>query len=108
MYYTSDWQSAAQSLKLLANLEPDIAATGHGVPLRGASMRSELNALARDFELQAVPQHGRYVNTPVITDRNGVVSVPPELPELLPTLLLEDDGVARFLKTFLGEDAVCL
>lgn len=105
MYFTPDWESAAKSVAILADLDPEIAATGHGVPLRGGLMRAELHELARDFQRRAVPQHGRYVNRPAVTDMNGVVSMPSELPELLPNLLLEDEGIAKFMKEFLGEDA---
>lgn len=76
-YYTPDWVSAERSVQLLAALEPEIAATGHGIPLKGAQLRDELRALAADFRARAVPRHGRYVNRPAVTDERGVVSVPP-------------------------------
>jgi glyoxylase-like metal-dependent hydrolase (beta-lactamase superfamily II) len=76
MYFTPDWQAARRSVETLAALEPQIAATGHGLPMAGDILRDELHALARHFDHVAVPDHGRYVHDPAITDRNGIVSVP--------------------------------
>ena len=106
MYFTPDWEAAGRSVATLANLNPEIAATGHGEPLRGESMRADLHALARDFRRRAVPRHGRYVNRPAIADENGVVSMPPEIPELLPNLLLGRDEIATFMQDFLEDDVV--
>jgi glyoxylase-like metal-dependent hydrolase (beta-lactamase superfamily II) len=105
MYFTSDWTSAAKSVVALAELDPEIVATGHGEPLQGASMRADLHALARDFKRRAVPRHGRYVRRPAEADRNGVVAVPPDVSDLLPELLLGADGTANFVRDLLGEDA---
>lgn len=76
-YFTPDWISARRSVEALAALEPELAATGHGVPMRGVRLKEGLRRLARDFESLAVPDHGRYVRTPAFADRGGVVSVPP-------------------------------
>ena len=78
-YYTIDWDEARESVELLADLEPSVAATGHGVPLRGEALREGLRILARDFETLAVPSDGRYVRAPALTDESGVVSVPPRV-----------------------------
>jgi glyoxylase-like metal-dependent hydrolase (beta-lactamase superfamily II) len=77
MYYTPDWEDAARSVRRLANLEPEIAATGHGHPMHGREMREALHRLADDFEHLALPAHGRYVHRPAVADEYGVVSVPP-------------------------------
>ena len=74
MYFTPDWSAAAKSVAALAELEPEVIATGHGEPLRGASVRADLHALARDFSKRAVPHQGRYVTRPAETDLNGVVA----------------------------------
>jgi glyoxylase-like metal-dependent hydrolase (beta-lactamase superfamily II) len=87
-YYTTDWESAKESVRRLSALEPEVAATGHGRPLRGALMREALHTLARDFDTLAVPRHGRYVNAPAIADANGVVSVPPPVRDPLPGILM--------------------
>ncbi len=61
-YYTPNWDDAERSVKRLAALEPELAITGHGPPLRGAGMRAALHRLADEFREIAVPEHGRYVN----------------------------------------------
>jgi hypothetical protein len=45
----------------LAALRPEIAATGHGTPMRGEALSCGLDDLVRSFEDIAVPDHGRYV-----------------------------------------------
>lgn len=87
-YFTPDWDAARRSVEELAALEPRIAATGHGAPLQGDSMLRELHALARDFDRRAVPNTGRYVGHPAITDEDGVVSVPPSGIDPVRTALL--------------------
>lgn len=104
-YYTPDWDAAASSVAILAELNPEIAATGHGEPLRGSSMRADLHDLADNFHRRAVPKHGRYVKQPAVTNENGIVSIPPEMPELIPDLLLSGDAIAKFMQEFLGTDA---
>jgi glyoxylase-like metal-dependent hydrolase (beta-lactamase superfamily II) len=63
-YYTPDWEAAAESVRALAALEPELVITGHGAAMRGPVMRDALRTLAREFERIAVPEHGRYVNHP--------------------------------------------
>jgi glyoxylase-like metal-dependent hydrolase (beta-lactamase superfamily II) len=93
-YYTSDWVSARGSVQALAALEPVLAATGHGVPMRGDAMRRALHELARDFDRLAVPAHGRYVGRRAITDERGVVAVPPPVADPFPKLVLGAAAVA--------------
>jgi glyoxylase-like metal-dependent hydrolase (beta-lactamase superfamily II) len=88
MYYTPDWESAKESVRRLSALEPEVAATGHGRPMRGPVMRQALRMLAQDFDVLAVPRRGRYVNTPAVADENGVVSVPPPVRDPLPGILM--------------------
>lgn len=76
-YFTCNWASAELSVIKLAALDPEVAATGHGKPMRGIELRNALNNLSKHFEAVAVPAQGRYVNEPAVTDENGVVSVPP-------------------------------
>jgi len=80
-YFTPDWVAARRSVEQLAVLDPSIAATGHGVPMRGERLRHQLPALARDFDRVAVPPRGRYSGHPAVTDARGVVSVPPPAPD---------------------------
>ena len=76
-YYTPDWVSARQSVEVLAELRPEVAATGHGRPLRGAVLRADLADLARHFTERAVPRRGRYVGRPATAGLDGVISLPP-------------------------------
>jgi glyoxylase-like metal-dependent hydrolase (beta-lactamase superfamily II) len=64
MYFTPDWQKAAESVRVLAALEPETVVTGHGHALRGPAMRASLHRLAAEFERVAVPAQGRYVDHP--------------------------------------------
>lgn len=58
MYFTPDWDSARESVRRLAKLEPELAVTGHGRPLGGDAMRSALHTLADRFDEVARPKHG--------------------------------------------------
>jgi glyoxylase-like metal-dependent hydrolase (beta-lactamase superfamily II) len=86
-YYTPDWDDARESVRRLAALEPELAATGHGVPMRGERMRAALHRLARDFDRVARPRHGRYVHHPALMDESGVIDVPPPASSPIPTVL---------------------
>ena len=68
-YFTPDWMSARASVERLAALEPEMALTGHGPPVRGPALRQALHRLASEFEEVAVPSHGRYV--PEAMKRDG-------------------------------------
>ena len=46
-YFTIDWLAARASVEELAGLAPQLAATGHGTPMRGAALQQALAALAR-------------------------------------------------------------
>lgn len=61
MYFTPDWESAKASVRMLADLEPDIAVTGHGLPAHGDDLKIKLKLLADRFDEVAVPEHGKYV-----------------------------------------------
>lgn len=65
-YFTPDWDQAEDSVQKLAALEPELAITGHGPPLRGAELRGALKLLAHDFQRIAVPRHGRYAATSLV------------------------------------------
>ncbi|MEJ7766514.1 MAG: hypothetical protein WKF89_01795 [Chitinophagaceae bacterium] len=66
------------SVEQLANLEPEVVATGHGRPMRGEIMRKSLYNLVRDFDKVAIPSQGRYVHQPALMDDSGVVHIPPK------------------------------
>jgi glyoxylase-like metal-dependent hydrolase (beta-lactamase superfamily II) len=54
-YYTSDWVRAERSVALLAELEPRAVGPGHGKPIAGEHVASELKLLASEFRRIAVP-----------------------------------------------------
>ncbi len=85
-YFTSDWREARRSVERLAELAPEVAATGHGVPLRGEILRQELSWLASNFRT-IVPNRGRYVREPAVADDRGVKFIPPPVPDPLPATL---------------------
>lgn len=82
---TTDWQAARESLRTLAGLDPLLLFTGHGAPLYGTRVPTELARLAQDLE---VPANGRYGYRPALTDESGVVDVPPPVRDPLPKRLL--------------------
>ena len=63
-YFTTDWQAAGNSVKLLAQLDPEFLVAGHGRAMRGPEMRQALRQLAANFDTIAVPTEGRYVDHP--------------------------------------------
>ena len=87
-YFTIDWVAARRSVELLSGLEPEIAATGHGPPMRGPTMRAALDELARRFGGVAVPRRGRYVRSAAVTGPEGVRQVPPPVSDPVPGLVL--------------------
>jgi glyoxylase-like metal-dependent hydrolase (beta-lactamase superfamily II) len=77
-YFTYDWQAAGVSVKNLAELEPAVVATGHGLPMSGDEMRIALTNLAVHFDDLAVPHKGRYVDDPAVVDASGIKYLPPK------------------------------
>jgi hypothetical protein len=63
----------------LARLEPEVAATGHGIPMHGTQLRDQLAAFVPRFDTLARPKVGRYAHVPATADGGGVTSVPPPL-----------------------------
>ncbi|HEX7002766.1 MAG TPA: MBL fold metallo-hydrolase [Trueperaceae bacterium] len=76
-YYTQNWSAARRSVEALLELEPSVALTGHGLPMRGEELQRGLEALAANFERHAVPRRGRYVGDPVLADESGPRWIPP-------------------------------
>jgi glyoxylase-like metal-dependent hydrolase (beta-lactamase superfamily II) len=77
-YYTSDWQSARDSVRKLAALRPLVLGAGHGRPMAGYAALEQLQQLAQDFP---IPEYGRYVQQPARSNRHGVTYVPPPVPD---------------------------
>lgn len=59
-YFTEDWMSAEQSLKKIAELNPETIIAGHGIPMHGETMQKELKELAANFIERAIPKHKRH------------------------------------------------
>jgi len=78
-YFTPDWDAARASVELLARMDIEVAATGHGIPMHGEELRRQLTALATEFDAVERPKVGRYVKQPATADASGVRSVPPPL-----------------------------
>jgi hypothetical protein len=87
-YFTHDWDAARESVQRLAALHPYLAVTGHGLPMANPRLDHDLDELARHFDELAVPRKGRYVRNPAVFDRDGVVAVPPPVPDPFPKVLL--------------------
>ncbi|MGO4889450.1 MBL fold metallo-hydrolase [Anaerobacillus sp. MEB173] len=60
-YFTPDWESAWQSVNTLAELDPAIAITGHGLALTGEQLSKGLKNLANEFDQIAIPDYGKAV-----------------------------------------------
>jgi glyoxylase-like metal-dependent hydrolase (beta-lactamase superfamily II) len=86
-YFTTDWDAAHNSVRLLASLEPSVAATGHGTPMKGKKLARELTTLARSFDRLALPVDGRYVREPALANEEGIISIPPPVVDPLPKIL---------------------
>jgi glyoxylase-like metal-dependent hydrolase (beta-lactamase superfamily II) len=56
-YFTSDWNQARQSVQMLARLEPETVAPGHGKPIAAARVPELLKELAARFDEIAVPDN---------------------------------------------------
>jgi glyoxylase-like metal-dependent hydrolase (beta-lactamase superfamily II) len=80
-YFTYDWGLARQSVDKLVDVNPEVAATGHGVPIEGRELREGLIGLSEFFREIAVPTTGRYVDTPARANITGVTYVPPKKPD---------------------------
>jgi len=86
-YFTQDWDAARRSVEELAALEPQIVATGHGLPMQGPFMLQALHQLAQNFTQDSRPSKGRYVQEPARFSEQGVDYVPPAVADPLPRAL---------------------
>lgn len=99
-YFTPDWPTARTSVETLARLQPEVAATGHGRPMYGGSLRRGLDELLHHWEAQ-VPHYGRYVNAPAVSDERGIEYVPPPVIDRY-GLAIAGIGVAALAGFFLA------
>lgn len=75
-YFTYDWETAAASVKMLQEVNPSVAATGHGKPMHGQELAEGLVKLTKNFDRIAVPTTGRYVSAPAQVNKHGVTALP--------------------------------
>jgi glyoxylase-like metal-dependent hydrolase (beta-lactamase superfamily II) len=62
VYLTTDWKAARESVIALMALNPERVVPGHGSAMEGAAFKQGLIHLADNFEEEAVPEHGKWVN----------------------------------------------
>jgi glyoxylase-like metal-dependent hydrolase (beta-lactamase superfamily II) len=60
-YLTTDWASAKRSVEVLQSLYPSVAVTGHGKPVSGEWLSTNLLKLTKNFDEIARPDYGKYV-----------------------------------------------
>jgi glyoxylase-like metal-dependent hydrolase (beta-lactamase superfamily II) len=72
--FNMDWQATRESVKRLAELRPNVAGCGHGIPMGDAALAERLERLANKFR---PPRRGRYVARPAVVDETGVLALPP-------------------------------
>lgn len=63
-YFTAEWDKARNSVRALADLDPELIVAGHGAPMAGPDMRAALRRLARNFDEIARPRGSRYDRRP--------------------------------------------
>jgi len=98
-FFTIDWEQAEQSVQRLAALHPAIVGSGHGLPMRGPELQTQLMHLVLHFKELAVPKHGRFTGHPAQVNEDGVVvQAPPVGTSLWPTVAL-GVGVAAIFGT---------
>lgn len=61
-YLTTDWDAAWESVKKLADLNPNTVVPGHGVMMEGEELKQGLVTLVKDFNHLAIPDYGHYVD----------------------------------------------
>jgi glyoxylase-like metal-dependent hydrolase (beta-lactamase superfamily II) len=61
-YFTTDWDQAWNSVKLLRDLHPLLAITGHGWPMADDLLETSLETLVENFQQIGIPEQGRYVD----------------------------------------------
>ncbi|MBJ6135299.1 MBL fold metallo-hydrolase [Ochrobactrum sp. Q0168] len=71
MYFTTDWDQAEISVKMLSELDPRVVVTGHGEAMRGEPMQEALYILADRFSQIAIPRRGKYVAKPARLQSDG-------------------------------------
>lgn len=61
-YLTTNWSASWNSVRRLHMLNPEIVIAGHGQSMQGEELRNGLSRLVDDFDVLAIPGHGKYVH----------------------------------------------
>ena len=69
-YLTTDWNAAKKSVIKLEKLKPLVTVTGHGIPMSGELLSTNLKTLVQEFDKIAVPDYGKYVDKRYIKHKN--------------------------------------
>ena len=72
--FNMDWDATLESVKKLADLRPNVAGCGHGIPMRDGALPDRLTRFAERLRR---PRRGRYAASPAKVDEAGVVRLPP-------------------------------
>jgi len=72
--FAMDWSATRRSVAKLADLRPNVAGCGHGIPMSEGALPDRLQRFANRFR---APRRGRYVAMPAEVDEGGVVALPP-------------------------------
>jgi glyoxylase-like metal-dependent hydrolase (beta-lactamase superfamily II) len=72
--FNIDWRATRESVERLAELRPNVAGCGHGIPLKDGALPDRLKRFADRFPQ---PRHGRYAAVPAEVSDTGVVALPP-------------------------------
>lgn len=94
MYFTQDWIAARESVSRLAELDPEVALTGHGPVMHGQRLRMALNWLDDYFLEAAVPADGRYVREPARANERGTFYIPPPVPDPVTRMMIGGSAIA--------------
>jgi glyoxylase-like metal-dependent hydrolase (beta-lactamase superfamily II) len=76
--FTVDWIEAEKSIARLALLRPRVVGAGHGWPIQGPNTADQFREFAISFHR---PARGRYTEFPVRADEDGIVALPPPVPD---------------------------
>jgi glyoxylase-like metal-dependent hydrolase (beta-lactamase superfamily II) len=71
--FTIDWEAAVSSIRELANLRPNVAGCGHGIPINDPNLPERMQSFA---QAARPPRRGRYARQPARTDENGIIELP--------------------------------
>ncbi|WP_072053038.1 MBL fold metallo-hydrolase [Hymenobacter terrenus] len=103
-YFTADWDAARASVELLTRLEPEVAATGHGIPMHGNELRHQLADFVTRFDAVSRPKAGRYVPLPATADGVRILP-PPVVKPWLAALAIAGVAIGAVALTLAGKKA---